>query len=91
MNGVMPAIIRTSDKPYRWKVQPVPLDQIANKEKMLPEDFITADGYGITPKARAYLQPLTSGEAELRYKNGLPEFVRLKNVAVPKKLVPFTI
>ena len=91
MNGVMPAIIRTSDKPYRWKIEAVPLDQIANKEKMLPNEYITADGMGITAKARAYLQPLTVGEAPLRYKNGLPEFVRLKNVAVNKKLPAFTI
>jgi len=91
LNGVMPAIIRTSDRPYRWKIQPVPLDQVANHEKMLPADFISADGLGITPKARTYLQPLTAGEAPLRYKNGLPEFVRLKNTAVPKKLPPFTI
>ena len=91
MNGVMAAIIRTSDKPYRWKIEAVPLDQIANKEKMLPNEYITADGMGITAKARAYLQPLTVGEAPLRYKNGLPEFVRLKNVAVNKKLPAFTI
>ncbi len=91
MNGVMPAIIRTADKPYRWKVQPVPLDQVANQEKMLPKNFITTDGFGITSKARAYLQPLTIGEAALRYRNGLPEFVRLKNSPVPKKLPPFTI
>ena len=91
MNGVMPAIIRTSDKPYRWKIQPVPLDQIANHEKMLPDDFITADGYGITDRARRYLLPLTFGEAPARFKNGLPDFVRLKNVPVPKKLAPFTI
>ena len=91
MNGVMPAIVRTSDKPYRWKIEAVPLDQIANKEKMLPKEYITADGMGITAKARAYLQPLTVGEAPLRYKNGLPEFVRLKNVAVNKKLPAFTI
>ena len=87
----MPAIIRTSDKPYRWKIQPVPLDQIANKEKMLPDSYITPDGYGITAKARAYLQPLTVGEAAAKYRNGLPEFVRLKNVPVPKKLPAFTI
>ena len=91
MNGVMPAIIRTSDKPYRWKLQPMPLTDIANKEKMLPDDYISPDGMGITAKARAYLQPLTTGEAPMRYKNGLPEFVRLKNVAVPKKLPAFTI
>ena len=91
MNGVMPAIIRTSDKPYRWKIEAVPLDQIANNEKMLPTEYITPDGMGITAKARAYLQPLTVGEAPLSYRNGLPEFVRLKNVAVNKKLPAFTI
>ncbi|MBK9608460.1 MAG: 6-phosphofructokinase [Betaproteobacteria bacterium] len=91
LNGVMPAIIRTADRPYRWKIEPVPLERIANHEKMLPKNFITADGFGITARARAYLQPLTMGEAPLRFRNGLPEFVRLKNRAVPKKLQPFTI
>jgi len=91
MNGVMAAIIRTSDAPYRWKIQPVPLDKVANHEKMVPKNFITADGFGITAKARAYLQPLTLGEAPMKFRNGLPEFVRLKNAGVPKKLPPFTI
>jgi len=91
MNGVMPAIIRTSDKPYRWKIEAVPLDQIANREKMLPDDFITKDGFGITDKARSYLQPLVAGEAELKFRSGLPQFVRLKNTPVPKKLPAFTI
>jgi 6-phosphofructokinase len=91
MNGVMPAIIRTADKPYRWKLQPLPLTEIANKEKMLPDDYISADGMGITAQARAYLQPLTAGEAPMRYRNGMPEFVRLRNVPVPKKLAAFTI
>jgi hypothetical protein len=54
-NAVMPAIVRVSDKPYRWKIAPVPLTKVANVEKMLPRDYIAADGYGITAKARAYL------------------------------------
>ena len=53
---------------------------------MLPRNFITADGYGITAKARAYLAPLIKGEAPPPFKDGLPRYVRLKNVAVPKKL-----
>jgi len=91
LHALMPATIRTADRPYRWKIEPVPLDRIANHEKMLPKNFITADGFGITAKARAYLQPLTMGEAPLRFRNGLPEFIRLKNMAVPKKLQAFTI
>jgi len=85
-NAVMPAIVRVSDKPYRWKIAPVPLTKVANVEKMLPRNYITADGYGITAKARAYLSPLIRGEDFPPFKDGLPRYVRLKNVAVPKKL-----
>src|SRR6185437_13643342 len=42
-NAVMPAIVRTSDKPYRWKIEAVPLAKVANAEKMLPRHFITTD------------------------------------------------
>jgi len=85
-NAVMPAITRTSDKPYRWKITPAPLEKVANVEKMLPRDFISADGYGITAKARAYLTPLVRGEDYPPYRDGMPRYVRLKNVAVEKKL-----
>ena len=85
-NAVMPAILRTSDKPYRWKIAVAPLTDVANVEKKLPRVFITRDGLGITPKARAYLGPLMKGEDPPPFKDGLPQFTRLKNIAVPKKL-----
>ena len=85
-NAVMPAIVRVSDRPYRWKLGVAPLADVANREKMLPRNFITPDGYGITERARAYLAPLIRGEAPPPYRDGLPHYVRLKNVAVPKKL-----
>jgi len=85
-NAVMPAITRVSDKPYKWKITEAPLTKVANVEKMLPRDFITKDGYGITARARAYLGPLMKGEDPPPFRDGLPQYVRLKNVAVPKKL-----
>jgi 6-phosphofructokinase 1 len=85
-NAVMPAIVRVSDKPYRWKIGVAPLSEVANTEKMLPRDYVSDDGYGITDKARAYLVPLIKGEAPPPYRDGLPQYVRLKNVEVPKKL-----
>jgi 6-phosphofructokinase 1 len=85
-NAVMPAITRISDKPYRWKITEAPLSKVANVEKMLPKDFIARDGYGITQKARDYLAPLIKGEAPPPFKDGLPQYVRLKNEPVPKKL-----
>jgi len=89
MNSVMPVIVRTSDVPYRWKIEAAPLSNIANHEKMMPPEFIRADGYGITPPARRYLEPLIRGEAPPPYgRDGLPKYVTLKNALVEKKLPP---
>ena len=90
MNAVMPVIVRKSDAPYRWAIEPAPLTRIANREKKMPASFITRDGFGITAAARRYLAPLIQGEAPLPYgKNGLPRYVTLKNVAVRRQLPPF--
>ena len=85
-NSVMPTIERVSSKPYRWKVGMAPLDKVANVEKMMPANYITKDGFGITTACRNYLAPLIKGEDYPPYKNGLPQYVRLKNAAVPKRL-----
>jgi 6-phosphofructokinase 1 len=85
-NAVMPAITRIADRPYRWKITEAPLTKVANVEKKLPRDFIGKDGYSITEAARRYLAPLIRGEAPPPFKDGLPQYVRLKNAAVPKKL-----
>jgi len=85
-NAIMPTIVRKSDAPYKWTIGEAPLAQVANVEKKMPRDFITADGFGITGKARTYLAPLIRGEDYPPYKDGLPQYVQLKNVAVPKKL-----
>jgi ATP-dependent phosphofructokinase / diphosphate-dependent phosphofructokinase len=85
-SAVMPAIRRLSDSPYRWDIIAAPLAQVANQEKLLPPDFISDDGFGITDAARRYLAPLIVGEAYPPFKNGLPDYVKLQNVAAPKKL-----
>ena len=85
-NAVMPTIVRTSNRPYRWKIGVAPLDQVANQEKMLPRDYITEDGFHITAKGRRYLAPLIKGEDYPPYVDGLPRYVTLKNRPVRKKL-----
>jgi len=85
-NAVMPAIRRLNDAPYRWDIIEAPLSEVANQEKLMPPDFISADGFGITEAARRYLAPLIVGEAYPPYKNALPHYVQLQNVAAPKKL-----
>ena len=84
--AVMPVIKRISDHPYRWKIEKAPLSRIANKEKMLPRRYISADGFSITAAGRRYLEPLIRGEDYPPYINGLPKYVTLRNCAVPKLL-----
>jgi 6-phosphofructokinase 1 len=85
-NSVMPAIKRVSSRPYKWKIELAELKDVANKEKFMPRDFISEDGFGITQKCRTYLEPLIAGEDYPPYVGGLPSYVVLKNVAVPKKI-----
>ncbi|MGD8525736.1 MAG: 6-phosphofructokinase [Thioalkalispiraceae bacterium] len=85
-NSVMPTVDRVSNKPFKWKVGMAPLSKVANVEKMMPANFITKDGFGITQACRNYMEPLIKGEDYPPYKNGLPKYVRIKGVAVPKKL-----
>ena len=84
--AVMPTIVRTSDAPYRWKIGEAKLSKVANVERFMPKSFISKDGFDITPKALRYLAPLIAGEDYPQYKNGVPEYVRLKLQRVAKKL-----
>ena len=84
-NAVMPTIERVSDTPYEWRIGEAKLEDVANVEKVLPRDFITTDGYGITEACRSYLSPLIAGEDYPPYKNGLPNYVRLTNSPIAKK------
>ena len=85
-NAIMLAIVRVSDDPYRWEIGQAPLAEVANVEKFMPKAFISADGFGITPACRAYLEPLIRGEDYPPYRNGMPQYARLLNMPVAKKL-----
>ncbi|TAM10825.1 MAG: 6-phosphofructokinase [Nevskiaceae bacterium] len=84
-SGMMATIVRDADTPYRWHVGEAPLAQVANVEKKMPREFISADGFGITDACRRYLAPLIEGEAYPPYAGGLPQYVKLKSAPVPKR------
>jgi 6-phosphofructokinase 1 len=88
---VMPTIVRTSDVPYRWKIGEAKLSRVANVERMMPNSYITKDGFGITARGKRYLAPLIAGEDYPTYKDGIPQYVTLKNELVKKKLKPFKV
>ena len=84
-NAVMPTIVRQSDAPYVWTLGEAPLSAVANQERKMPREFISEDGFGISEAGRRYLQPLIQGEDYPPYRDGLPVYVRLRNIAVPRK------
>ena len=85
-SAVMPTIVRKSSRPYKWTLGHVPLSEVANREKKVPREYITSDGFGITEACRRYLAPLVAGEAYPPYRDGLPEYVRIKGAPVRRKL-----
>mgnify|MGYP000503925639 CR=1 FL=1 len=85
-NAVMPIVHRIADEPYVWEIGKAKLEDVANVEKMMPKEFITEDGFGITAACRRYLSPLIEGEDYPPYENGLPKYVTLKNNPVEKIL-----
>jgi ATP-dependent phosphofructokinase / diphosphate-dependent phosphofructokinase len=91
-NAIMPCIVRGKGKRYTWSIGEASLENVANREKKMPRNYISRDGLGITDAAKAYLTPLIAGEAYPEYRNGLPNYVRLKNISVPRKLkTPFKL
>ena len=87
--SVMATIVRKSNRPYRWTIGAAALDKVANREKKMPRSYVTRDGFHVTPRCRTYLEPLIQGEAYPPFKRGLPDYVRLRNVRIKKKLPPW--
>ncbi len=91
-NAIMPTIDRISNRPYRWEIGSVALSEVANVEKMMPLEFISDDGFGITDSCRDYLYPLIAGESYPQYdERGMPKYIVLKNQLADKKLPVFEL
>lgn len=84
--AIMTAIIRGEGDEYSWSIGEAPLDKVANVEIMMPKDYISNDGFHITKACRDYLSPLIQGEDYPPFKNGLPDYAKLKGELAPKKL-----
>lgn len=83
-DGVMAAIRRDSDEPYRWSVVPVPIAQVANLERRLPKAFICEERLHVTDAARRYLKPLIAGERFPSFRDGVPDYARFRLASMEK-------
>jgi 6-phosphofructokinase len=91
-NAIMPTVVRESSTPYQWHIGEAPLSEVANVEKMMPMEFISADGYGITDACKEYLYPLIKGESYPAYdEKGMPKYATMKGAMIAKKLPNFEL
>ncbi len=67
-SGVMVSIVRDSNEPYRWSLGTAPLADVALGAKPMPDEYINAQGNGVTPACLEYLRPLVGP---------MPDYVRL--------------
>ena len=76
-SGIMAAFKRISNNPYRVEIIPCPVQDVANKEKKFPVEWISPEGNNVTVDALNYFLPLIKGEPVLKYKNGIPLHFRI--------------
>lgn len=77
-SGKMMCYVRTSDAPYHVDVEPHDIQSIANMIRTVPDEFINAEGNGITAAGIDYIMPLIQGECDIPYENGLPKHFVIK-------------
>jgi 6-phosphofructokinase 1 len=79
---VMAVIKRLSDQPYLISYDCVKVDRVANGERKVPREWISADGHDVTQGMIDYLRPLVAGKAEEFLSNGIPVYFNFHK-AVP--------
>ncbi len=74
-SGEMMIFRRVSDHPYRVEIDSYPIDQIANKAAMVPEEMLDLDDPSCRQRAVDYLLPLIQGDVpQAKDENGMPKF-----------------
>ena len=65
---------------YSCATKLIDLTEVANHEKMVPDEWINSEGNGILRPYIDYALPLIQGETKLQKENGLPRFSRMKRI-----------
>ncbi len=73
--GVVMAIKRVSDNPYKVTYEAVDVNKVANEARIVPADYINERGNFVTEKFVEYIKPLVKGEITPDYENGVPKFL----------------
>jgi 6-phosphofructokinase len=85
--GWMATILRESDSPYAVRYDKVPLDAVAASARLLPADWISADGLDVTDSFLRYARPLIGEDwPQIPIEDGLQRFARLEIRFIDKML-----
>jgi 6-phosphofructokinase 1 len=79
-SGLMTALKRISNHPYKVEIIKIPAEKVANKVKMLPPKYINEENNRINEEFREYVLPLIQGDAEVPYQNNLPNYSELDSL-----------
>jgi 6-phosphofructokinase len=80
----MIALERVSNDPYKSEMKLLELHKVANKEKVVPREWINEAGNYVNEKFLEYAMPLISEPSATPLEDGLPRFARLKKVLATK-------
>ena len=72
VTGKMMTYVRISDDPYKVECSSEDIQKIANMVREVPREFINERGNNVTDECLKYIAPLTYGEPDIKYVNGLP-------------------
>ena len=70
--GVMMVFERVSNRPYMVRIGCKPVSEIANREQLVPREWINKQGNDVTDEMFEYLLPLIEGEVPYPTQNGMP-------------------
>lgn len=73
-NAQMMCYKRISNAPYQVEIFGYDISTIANKEKVIPAEWITEELNNVTDELYNYLLPLIQGESTVSFANGLPQY-----------------
>ena len=78
--GFMAAVRRLSDEPYEYVIETAALDDIANKAKIVPREWITESENDVTEEMIRYIRPLIRGEAAISWTDGKPVYLSVAHL-----------
>lgn len=78
--GLMTALTRISNQPYKYSITAVPVKNVANQAKSVPIEWISCEGNDVTEDMINYIKPLVVGEVSQSYTDGIVDYLSVEHL-----------